>query len=199
MKSIHLFIFISIISLSLAGCKDNDPQKEDVPEMITRVTLTFTPETGSAIIVTATDPDGDGIQNMTTDKPIVLAKSTKYTMSILLNNTLADPNSEAYNVTTEVQEEGAEHMFFFGWTGNAFAAPAGNGNIDNRADAVDYSESLDDNGLPLGIITVWTTTDVDTQGTFRVMLKHQPDLKSATSKSSDGETDLDITFDLSVE
>ena len=184
----------------LNACGDNDPQKEDVPELITKVTLTFTPASGSPVVVTATDPDGDGIQSIKTDGSIQLAKSTDYTLTIQLVNGLAEPGDEAYNVTNEVESEGDEHMFFFGWTGDAFSAPAGNGNIDERADPVDYSGSMDENGLPLGLKTKWRSADITTHGaSFHVLLKHQPDLKTAVSKSTEGETDLDITFGLSVE
>lgn len=194
-----LYISILIIAL-VSACGDNDPKKEDVPEMITKVTLTFTPSSGSAIVVTATDPDGDGVQNIKTDGDIKLAKSTDYTLTIELINGLADPGDEAYNVTNEVEREGDEHMFFFSWTGNAFQAPAGDGNIDNRNDPVDYSASMDENGFPLGLTTKWKSAGITTEGAnFRVLLKHQPGLKSQTSKSSDGETDLDITFELSVD
>jgi hypothetical protein len=34
--------------------------------------------------------------------------------------------------------------------------------------------------------------------TFHIVLKHQPELKSATSTFGDGETDLDLTFPISV-
>lgn len=195
----NLYILI-VLAIAAGACGDNDPKKEDVPEMITRVTLTFTPTAGSPIVVTATDPDGEGVQDIKTDGAIELAKSTDYTLTIELTNSLADPNDEAYDVTHEVEEEGDEHMFFFGWTGNAFSEPEGDGNIDQRADAVDYSTSLDSGGLPLGLTTKWKSASITTEGaSFRVILKHQPELKSQTSKSTDGETDLDVTFDLTVE
>lgn len=193
----HFFIYIFI--LLLAGCdNNNDPQKEDVPEMITKVTLKFTGG-GQVVTVTATDPDGDGVQNIQTDGSLKLSKNTQYTMTMELINGLADPGDEAYNVTAEVNKESDEHMFFFAWTNNAFSTPSGNGNIDNRSDPVDYQD-VDANSLPLGLNTKWKTTDVATPAaTLRVLLKHQPALKSATSSSSDGETDLDLTFDLVVE
>lgn len=194
------FLFIPAFALFFIGCKDNDPVKEDVPELITKVTLTFSSGSGEPIVVTATDPDGEGIQSIKTDGAIRLLKGVNYTLNIELVNGLADPSSDAYNVTNEVESEGIEHMFFFAWTKDAFAAPTGNGNIDNRNDPVDYSESVDAKGLPLGLKTKWTASDVAVDGaTFRVVLKHQPDLKSATSTSSDGETDVDLTFDLSVQ
>ena len=35
-------------------------------------------------------------------------------------------------------------------------------------------------------------------GTFRIVLKHQPDIKSATSTVNDGGTDVDLTFGLNT-
>lgn len=200
----QIFIFIAFLSISLlSGCDNEDPQKEDVPELVTKATLTFTPATGAPIIVTATDPDGEGVQSIKTDGPIALAKSTTYVLTIDLINGLAQPNDEEYDVTKEVREEGDEHMFFFGWTGNAFSNPSGNGNIDTRSDPVNYtggSDSTDEEGQPLGLTTTWTTVGVVTAGAnFHLLLKHQPGLKSSTSTSNDGETDLDITFQLSVQ
>jgi hypothetical protein len=199
----HLFIFISILSFSLlSGCDSEDPQKEDVPEMITKATLTFTPTTGAPIVVTATDPDGEGVQDIKTDAPIALAKSTTYVLTITLVNELAQPGDEGYDITKEVEEEGDEHMFFFAWTGNAFANPSGNGNIDTRTDPVNYTggdNSKDEQGLPLGLTTTWTTAAVATSGaSFHLLLKHQPALKTSSSTSDDGETDLDIVFQLAV-
>ena len=185
--------------VAFQGCDSEDPQKEDVPELITRVTLTFTPVGGgTATVVTATDPDGLGLLPLEVDETIQLAKNTSYSLAISLINQLADPSAPEYNVTEEVSEEGAERMFFFSWTENVFSNPAGNGNIDNRNDLVNYDDE-DDNGFPLGLATSWTTTDVSASGSLRVVLKHQPELKSSTSDASVGETDLDIPFEIVVQ
>ena len=101
-------------------------------------------------------------------------------------------------ITEEVVEESHEHMFFFSWTNNVFSDPTGNGNIDNRNDDINY-EDADYNGLPLRLETSWTTGAAAAAGAFRVLLKHQPDIKNATSSSTTGETDLDITFTINVE
>jgi hypothetical protein len=186
-------------SLTFLACDSDDPEKEDVPELITKVTLTFTPNGGgSAVVVTATDPDGLGLQPLEVDGSIVLAKNTSYSLAVTLINELAEPSAPEYNITEEVSEEGDEHMFFFAWTGNVFSNPAGNGNVDNRNDAVNYDDE-DVNGLPLGLATSWTSTDATASGSFRVILKHQPELKTSVSDSSVGETDLDIPFEISVE
>lgn len=203
--SLNGLVVVAIMSLfALSGCNDDDPEKEDVPELITKVTLTFIPTGGgSNVVATATDPDGEGVQDIEMDGPINLALNKAYTMKIDLINGLADPGSDEYSVTTEVTEEGDEHQFFFSWDKDAFSNPAGNGNIDNRSDPLNYTggdDSKDDNGRPLGLTTTWTTAANAVSGSsFRVLLKHQPELKSDTSTSSTGETDLDVTFTLNVQ
>jgi hypothetical protein len=198
MSWMKMVTFLGALVFAIASCDDDDPVKEDVPELITKATLTFTPVGSTAAIVTATatDPDGEGVNDLTVDGPINLTGSTAYVLTIGLINELADPGDDEFDITEEVEEEGDEHMFFFGWTGSVFSDPTGNGNIDNRADEVNY-EDEDENGLPLGLTTSWTT-GAASGGTFRVVLKHQPDLKTATSGVDTGETDLDISFTLTV-
>lgn len=195
----HIFLFIAFLSISmLPGCESNDPKKEDVPETITKVTLKFEGG-GQQLVVTATDPDGEGIQSIKTDGVIAFQKSTTYKLTISLINGLADPNDAAYDVSNEVKSEGDEHMIFFGWSGAGFVLPQGNGNIDARADELSYAD-FDGNNLPLGLETNWQTGSVNVNnGKFRIILKHQPGLKTETSSSSDGETDLDVTFDYTVQ
>ncbi len=183
--------------LLLSSCKKEDPKPENIPEAITKATLTFTPTGGAPVVVSATDPDGEGPLPRTLSGPINLVKNVSYTLSITLINELAKPTDPEYNITGEVEEEGDEHIFFFAWTNNTFWNPTGNGNVDNRNDAVNYDD-IDVKGLPLGLETDWTTIPTTGAGTFRVILKHQPDLKSATSTSNDGESDLDVTFNLIV-
>ena len=200
MKNLR-FIFLVLMSGSLiflAGCSKDDPKPENITEAITKATFTFTPATGSPVVVNVTDPDGsDGPINRVLSGPINLVKNMPYTLTITMINELAPTTAPEYDVTEEVNEEADEHMFFFAWTNNTFSNPAGNGNIDARADVVNYNDK-DANNLPLGLSTAWTTIDVASSGKFRIVLKHQPDLKSATSTFSDGESDLDVEFDLTV-
>jgi hypothetical protein len=191
-----VFPFVIFTMAFLSGCNDDDPEREDTPEMITKATLTFTPDAGTPVVVTATDPDGEGVQDISVDGPINLEANKSYTLSISLINELAQPSDPAYNITQEVEEEGDEHMLFFEWTNNLFTDPAGNGNVDNRNDDVNY-EDQDANSQPLGLETLWIAGGASS-GTFRVVLKHQPGLKTGTSGSSTGETDLDITFAINI-
>jgi len=163
----------------------------------TKATLTFTPSGGGTVVTaSATYPDGEGVQDIMVDGPINLAAGVTYTLAVTLINELAEPTDEEYNVSEEVEEEADEHIFFFAWTNNVFSDPAGNGNIDNRADPLNY-EDEDANRQPLGLETTWTAGTA-ASGTFRVVLKHQPDLKTATSDVNVGETDLDVTFTITV-
>lgn len=186
------FVFTSLF---LTSCGDDDePEEEEVEEVITDVTLTFTPVGGgAAITATATDPDGEGAQGLAVDGPVNLAANTMYTLTIDLRNSI-----ENESITEEIEEEDDEHMFFFSWTDGAFSSPMGNGNVDNRADAVNYADE-DSGMLPLGLETTWTTGDASS-GSFRVILKHQPEgIKTATSTANDGESDIDISWTLNIQ
>jgi hypothetical protein len=191
------FSFALILELIfLTGCVE-DPIRESAPELITKAVLTFTPDFGSPIVVSATDPDGEGVQDISADGTITLEQNKSYNLTIALFNELADPTSPEFNITNEVEEAGDEHIFFFAWTNNLFSTPQGNGNIDNRNDAIGYDDE-DLTGLPIGLSTQWTAGSQMGSGTFRVLLKHQPGQKSAISGATDGETDLELTFDLEV-
>ncbi|MEQ9468181.1 MAG: hypothetical protein RLN88_12260 [Ekhidna sp.] len=190
----HFLTGLIISGGLLSSCGDDDaPAAENEEEVIDLVTLTFTPQGGgAAIVATATDPDGEGVLDFeTTD--IELEVNTTYELAITIENT-----EEGEDITGEIEEEDDEHMFFFSFTTDIFSDPAGNGNRDNRADAVNYNDQ-DGDGNPVGLSTTWTTSDVaSSNGDFRVILKHQPDIKSATSTAADGETDIDITWTINI-
>ena len=190
---------VILLAIGFAGCEADDPQKEDVPELITKVTLTFTPDVaGDAVVVTATDPDGMGLLPIDVDGSIDLLKNTSYTLTIEMINELAEVSDPAHDITGEVREEGDEHLFYFSWTNNVFSDPDGDGNVDSLSDDVNY-EDEDENGLPVGLTSSWSTPDVASSGAFHVLLKHQPGLKSETSASTAGETDLDLLFEINIE
>ena len=187
--SISLLLALSIVLLS---CDPETPAPENEEEIITDITLTFTPTGGTPIVVSASDPDGEGPLGIIISNPIQLSANTEYSLSLTLDNSVAGES-----ITEEIEEEADEHMFFFGWTLDLFSSPSGDGNIDNRADNVNYDDS-DSMQYPVGLLTSWTTSDIGT-GEFRIVLKHQPGSKSSTSTVDDGETDLDLTWDLSIQ
>ncbi|MEM9327970.1 MAG: hypothetical protein AAGA85_20055 [Bacteroidota bacterium] len=171
-----------------------DPNAEE--ETITQVVLTFTPAGGGdALSFTWLDADGEGVGEPAIDD-VNLAANTEYEMSIMLTNTLEDPDED---ITEEIEREDDEHQFFFSFTADIFSNPAGDGNKDTRDDPLNYNDE-DDNMLPVGLSTQWTTGAATTsEGVFNVVLKHQPDLKTATSDSNTGSTDIDINFPINIQ
>ena len=127
---------------------------------------------------------------------IILAEGVSYDLAVTLTNTLG---AEPEDVTEEIMEEDDEHQFFFSFTDGIFSDPSGDGNVDNGADPINYSD-MDENGLPVGLSTAWTAGGhTDTPGEFNIVLKHQPGQKTATSDVNVGGTDLDITLPLIIE
>jgi hypothetical protein len=164
------------------------PDCENEEEVIDKITLTFTPVGGgTTITAVASDPDGPGPLDLAVET-IDLAQGKTYEMAIKLENSI-----EGEDITEEIREEDEDHLFLFGWTGDVFTDPAGDGNIDNRSDVVNYNDK-DSNDLPVGLSTNWTVSTEAATGTLRIVLKHQPEIKSATSSIDDGGTDVDITW-----
>lgn len=180
--------------LLLSSCKDDDaPPAEDEEEVIDLVRLTFTPTGGGATVVfEAKDPDGEGAADFKVED-VFLKANTSYKLAVTLENT-----TEKEDVTEEIKEKKDDHMFFFEFTNDLFANPKGNGNVDKREDgAINYNDE-DGNKYPVGLSTTWETGDAS-DGTFRVILKHQPNIKSATSTATDGESDIDISWKISIQ
>ena len=196
MKKINYLLGLGLVGMvGVIGCGDQDaPEAENEEEIITDVTLTFTPSAGgTAITASAQDPDGEGPEELEVTQDIELDANTTYVLTLELGNSI-----EGESITEEIEEDD-EHMFFFGWTSGLFTDPTGDGNIgtSNRDDPMNYND-YDDDDFPVGLSTTWTTGDA-ASGTFRVILKHQPDIKSATSTSANGESDVDITWDITIE
>ncbi len=206
MKSSHkniLPLLLTAILIFLTGCKNEDPNPENIPEMITKVILKFSPTGGGSLVtVTATDPDGGGVQDIQVDGTIDLLKNSDYILSLELINELYLPGDVDYDITEAVKQEGEEHQFFFSFTEGVFSSPTGTGNIKDNASSVAGSIiylDKDINNLPIGISTLWTTAAIAASTkSFRIILKHQPDIKSDNSTSLDGESDLDLSFELNV-
>lgn len=193
---LYSIILSSLIvgSLLFCSCKDNDaPVPPDEEEIITRVRLIFSADGEAPIVVLAEDPDGEGPAEIEIETEIVLQSNTIYDLFIELENTIAGED-----ITAEVEEEGDEHQFFFSFTEDLFENPTGNGNMDMpEAGSVDYQDE-DVNGLPLGLITRWGTGTAKT-GAFRIVLKHQPDIKTSTTTAVDGESDIDLEWDIVID
>ncbi|MEQ8472543.1 MAG: hypothetical protein RIC35_15230 [Marinoscillum sp.] len=193
MKKLLLLFFILSIS-AFMSCDDDVPEEEQSTEIITRVRLLFSPAGGGApIVVDALDADGLG-PGLVASGQINLQSGESYELFISLENRLTDED-----ITEEVRLESNEHMLFFGFSSDLFESPDGDGNLEDRAASVNYLDQ-DANNLPLGLITSWIAGDNASSGNFRIVLKHQPDgIKTATSESTEGATDIDVTWPIAVD
>lgn len=195
MNALKNHFLIGLISLSMAAisCSDDDvPPEENEEEVIDKVSLIFTRTdiTEPPLKFEGIDPDGEATDPFELDE-IILKAGALYELEIILENTTSNEN-----ITEEVKEEGEEHQLFFSWTEGVFSDPSGTGNIGSSG-TVNYIDQ-DDSGNPIGLSTTWTTSQSAETGEFRVVLKHQPDIKSATSTSGDGETDIDIIWTINI-
>ena len=191
------YLLYAVLTLFIfTACEEDDaaPEEENEVEVFTDVKLVFTPIGGGAAVeAAARDPDGAGVQELQVLGAINLAANTEYLLSMMIENCLEDPCED---MNEEIAEEAEEHQFFFAFTNDAFTSPVGNGNMDNASDPINYI-GFDGNGNPVGLNTNWTTGSAST-GTFTVQLQHQPDVKTATSGSTDGDTDFALTFNLNI-
>jgi len=206
MKTINPFKNLQLLAILFSviiiiGCSNDDdvaPEEENEVEVFTDVTLVFTntADVNDVVTASAQDPDGTGIQELQILDAITLAADTEYTLTYEILNAL-DP-ADIEDIGSEILEEDNEHQFFFSFTENVFANPTGNGNIDAAADPINYNDA-DENGNPVGLSSTWTTSSTASSGaSFTVRLQHQPDVKTATSGSNDGDTDFALTFALNI-
>jgi len=199
-KNLQLLAILFSVIIIIGCSKDDDvaPEEENEVEVFTDVTLLFTntADVNDVVTASAQDPDGTGIQELQILDAITLAADTEYTLTYEILNAL-DP-ADIEDIGSEILEEDNEHQFFFSFTENVFANPTGNGNIDAAADPINYNDA-DENGNPVGLSSTWTTSSTASSGaSFTVRLQHQPDVKTATSGSNDGDTDFALTFALNI-
>lgn len=184
MKNYILYSFILLTGLLFNACSDDDtpPAPVDEEEVITTLMVTLTSNTGQTITLNSQDLDGDGPNDPTISVSAPLSVATTYSGVIeLLNETV----SPAEPVHEEVAEESAEHQFFY----------TQGGNINVTTNYGDF----DGNGNPLGLSFSLSTTSAG-QGTMTFTLRHEP-LKpnDGTLSGAGGETDLSVTFPITIE
>ena len=174
--SIYLiFTYLTIFTLSCEKDTTADPDNES--ELITTVSITFTPSTGAAKSFKWTDKDGAGGLAPVIDS-IVLASNTSYIISTTF---LDESKSPAENITAEIQGESDEHLICYAVSGSV--------------PAVQVTDQ-DKKKNPLGLAGTLKTTTAG-NGSIKVSLKHMPDKKASTPCST-GETDVEVTFPVTI-
>lgn len=182
--SILRSMLLLVAVLLFSQCNTEDPEPENEEELITTLEMTFSPiGGGNDVVFSVFDADGDGPIEPEYTNGTLLA-NTDYNVSIEVRN-----DEENEDITAEIIKEDEEHQFFF---------QKSNGlNIEFAYD------DADGNGNPIGLATVFSTGDASA-GSLVVILRHEPD-KSATGaangdpSNAGGETDIEATFDVTIE
>jgi hypothetical protein len=179
--------FLSILLMLLvlvASCsKDDDnvvPEAVNEEEVITTMEIQLVSGTSNIILKTQ-DLDGDG-----PNAPVVtvsgnLAAGTEYLGAILVLNELESP---AEDITEEVEEEDLDHQFFY-TAGSGLDVTTAYGNFDSA-------------GNPLGTV-FQLTTGAAGSGSFTITLVHEPTKPNTGLASAGGETDIEATFNITIE
>lgn len=186
----YALIIATVVTLSSCSNDDNNDAPVNEEELITTVTAIYTPVGGgTAITLQYKDLDGEGA-----NAPVITAsgnfeKNKTYNGVLTFKNELTDP---AEDITLEIIEEGVDHQVFYRTTGTVNAFTYGTA-----------ASNLDANGLPVGLQSVFTTTDAAT-GTLTVTLRHQPNKTASNVASGDitnaaGSTDAEVSFPISVQ
>ena len=196
----HLMAALAATLLFVTACGGDDdaPQKENVVEIFTDVTLIFTNKADASDVVKAkaSDPDGTGAKPLEVKGKIYLTAGVTYTLTYEIKNAL-DPK-KVEDLGAEILEEDNEHQFFYAFQEGTFTSPAGDGNMDNASDPINYKDT-DENGCRVGLRTEWTAGAAYAgYREFRAKLQHQPKVKTCSTGSTDGDTDFDLRFQINI-
>ena len=187
MKNLMRSLILLLGVVFFSQCDTEDPVPEQEEELITTMSLTFSPVGGGAevlfIIQDEDGPEGPSIPIYTTG---ILEAFTSYNVAIEVLNEAETPTE---SITEEIEEEDAEHQFFF---------LISNGLNLNFA----YSD-VDDDGNPVGLRSVFTAGEAS-EGTFTVELRHEPNKDAAGVSdgliaNAGGETDIQAAFNVVIE
>lgn len=181
-KVLYKFYLITSM-LVVFGCKKKDPVLINEAELITTVKVIFTDTlTAQNYIFKWEDLDGDGAS-----QPIItsdtLPKNTYLTAQIELWNKQSNPEE---NITTEVEEEGIAHQFFYS------VSP------DTLLQYFTYKDT-DEDGKPIGLIFSCKSNGTGGEGMFKLILRHLPDkfasgVSTGDITNANGETDVEIEY-----
>ncbi len=195
MRSIYKTALFLAPFMSACGEDVTEPDDHNENEVITTVTLRFTPQGGGlAVEATFQDPDGDGGQAPTIDD-ITLTGGRTYALTLTLQNGLESPPED---ITEEIAKEDDEHQIFF--TGSAVGSAL-----------VHTYNDMDDNGNPVGLTN--TIAASAGSGQLTVTLRHLPPVGGSPVKVAGlaaqaagsgiaglpGDTDVSVTFDVMVQ
>ena len=180
MKSNFKYLLVGLLSVVIISCSKDDDSPEPIneEEVITTMTVVLNP---GNITLKSQDLDGDGPNAPNVTVSGNLSANTTYTGSVTFLNELESP---AEDITEEVEEEDDEHQVIFVSSGVALSVSDLN---------------TDGNGNDLGTQFSLSTAAAGS-GTLRIVLRHEPTKPNdGTLAGAAGETDIDVSFNVTVE
>jgi len=197
---------LAMLGTTFTACKkdkkeDPAPQQPAPPaneaELITTMKITLRDTiNNTSVTYVFSDLDGAGgnpatFGNSGADSIINITANHVYEATILL---LDQTKTPVDTISNEVDEEGADHMFFF----NSIA-PTGtpyNTYLSGSMTNIKYLD-LDANNRGIGLSTEWTAPSMMmAKSPLTIELKHQPSVKDGSY--APGETDIQVGFKLKV-
>jgi hypothetical protein len=197
---------LAMLGTTFTACKkdkkdDPAPQQPAPPaneaELITTMKITLRDTiNNTSVTYVFSDLDGAGgnpatFGNSGADSIINITANHVYEATILL---LDQTKTPVDTISNEVEEEGADHMFFF----NSIA-PTGtpyNTYLSGSMTNIKYLD-LDANNRGIGLSTEWTAPSMMmAKSPLTIELKHQPSVKDGSY--APGETDIQVGFKLKV-
>lgn len=187
MKTLKRITNLILITIVLTSCTNDDIPKQVIEtEVITDVTLTFIAEDETESSYTYTDPK---YRTDTYEDPIIILNSEE-TYEVVTHFYNKSNPEEVEDITEEVIEDKDEHFVEYRFF-----------NVDINLTRTDQEESIDSNGIQIGVFTEWEVGE-PSQGSVQQTLIHEPETKDTTNPNGDhtgGETDVEVVFDLIVE
>ena len=180
MKSNFKYLLVGLLSVVIISCSKDDDSPEPIneEEVITTMTVVLNP---GNITLKSQDLDGDGPNAPNVTVSGNLSANTTYTGSVTFLNELESP---AEDITEEVEEEDDKHQVIFVSSGVALSVSDLN---------------TDGNGNDLGTQFSLSTAAAGS-GTLRIVLRHEPTKPNdGTLAGAAGETDIDVSFNVTVE
>ena len=175
-------LFTTLLFVSCSKDDDSTPEPVNEDEVITTLTATLVPAgQGTTITLKSQDLDGDG-----PNAPVITV-SGNLSAGVIYNGTielLNEMESPAEDITEEVEEEDLDHQFFY--------------TIGGGLDVTTSYENNDSEGNPLG--TEFTlVAGAASSGALTFTLRHEPTKPNTGLDDAGGETDIAVTFNLTVE
>jgi hypothetical protein len=196
-----------VLSLLSSSCKKDDPTPDE-PANEEEVITTFVFKiTDSTTNTTTTyffkDPDGDGgtapfygpTAAAQSDSVLKLQANKTYFVVVEL---LDETKSPVETISTEVNNEGEEHMLFYNNGSNTVVNSSNPFTVKMNGSDMTIKYTDLDTGSPqrgIGLTTRWRTSGT---GKFplNIVLRHQPGTKDGTY--APGDTDISIDFKYEV-